>query len=269
MKAHYAVFAASLAAVITLSTGCERLRARDNLNKGVQAFKSAKYSDAVEFFKTAVDLDPNFTTARLYLATAYEMQYIPGAEAPDNMQYAKSAMDQFHKVLDQDPKNVLATSSIASLYYNEKNFDEAEKWHKKVIALDPNNKESYYTLGVLAWTRWLPVDRQARVDSKMRPEDPGPIKNVKIRDDLKAKWDPILDEGIKDEEKALSIDPQYDDAMAYMNLLIRYKADLADNTDEYNKQVEQANNWMQKSLDTKKTKAEKKANAAATGAKTE
>ena len=93
MKAHYAVVAASVAAVMLLNTGCEKLKARDNLNQGVQAFKAAKYSDAVEKFKTAVDLDPSFATARLYLATAYEMQYIPGAESPDNMQYAKSAMD--------------------------------------------------------------------------------------------------------------------------------------------------------------------------------
>ncbi len=269
MKVYYAVLAASLAAVVMSSTGCEKLKARDNLNQGVQAFKAAKYSDAVEKFKTAVDLDPNFATARLYLATAYEMQYIPGAESPDNMQYAKSAMDEFHKVLDQDPKNVLATSSIASLYYNEKKFDDAAEWHHKVIALDPNNKESYYTLGVLAWQQWLPADRQARLDSKMTPDAPGPIKDAKIRDTLAAKWMPVLDGGIKDEEKALQIDPTYDDAMAYMNLLIRYRADLLGNPDDYNKAIESANNWMQKSLETKKEKAEKKAAEAANGVKTE
>ena len=41
-----------------LSTGCEKLKARDHLNKGVQAFKSAKYTQAVEHFKEAVQLDP-------------------------------------------------------------------------------------------------------------------------------------------------------------------------------------------------------------------
>ena len=269
MRVHNAVLAASLAVIIAFSSGCQKLKARDNLNKGVQAFKAAKYSDAVEFFKTAVDLDPTFPTARLYLAIAYYNQYIPGADSPENLQFAKSAMDQLHKVLEQDPKNVMATSSIASLYYSQKKFDEAEQWNKKVIAIDPNNKEAFYTLGVLAWTNWLPIDRQARIDSKQSPTDPGPIKNAKIRNELKAKWMPILDDGIKSEERALQIDPEYDDAMAYMNLLVRYRADLVDSTDEYKKETEKADTWMTKSLDTKKVKAERKAAAAAGGAKTQ
>jgi Tfp pilus assembly protein PilF len=265
MRAEYAVLAASLAVVVTFSSGCDQLKARDNLNKGVQAFKAAKYSDAVEKFKTAVDADPKFTTARLYLATAYEMQYVPGIDAADNMQYAKSAMDQFHKVLADEPNNVLALSSIASLYYNEKKFDEAGDWHRKVIAVDPKNKESYYTLGVLAWTKWLPVDRQARIDSGQKPEDPGPIKNPKIRAQLKEKWMPVLDQGMKDEEQALQIDPEYDDAMAYMNLLIRYRADLLDTTDEYKKAADEADKWVNKSLEAKKVKSERKAKAAENG----
>ncbi|MCZ2146711.1 MAG: tetratricopeptide repeat protein, partial [Bryobacterales bacterium] len=65
------------AVVVSLSTGCEKLKARDQLNRGVQAYKGAKYAEAVEHFKTSVDLDPTFPTARLYLATAYMSQYNP------------------------------------------------------------------------------------------------------------------------------------------------------------------------------------------------
>lgn len=262
MRGRYAVFAVSLAVLVVFSSGCQKLKARDNLNKGVQAFRGAQYSQAVEFFKTAVDLDPTFSSARLYLATAYEMQYVPGSDSPDNMKFASAAMDQFHRVLQDDPKNVLATSSIASLYYNEKKFNEAEQWNRKVISIDPKNKEAYYTLGVLAWTNWLPVDRQARIDSKQRADDPGPIKDAKIRNSLKAKWMPLLDEGVKNEQMALNIDPEYDDAMAYMNLLIRYRADLLDSPEEYKKATDEANNWVTKSLETKKIKSERKSNAA-------
>lgn len=266
MRAQYAVLAALLAVVAVSSSGCKQLEARDNLNKGVQSFKGAQYSAAVDYFKTAVDLDPSLPMARLYLATAYEMQYIPGADSPDNMRFATSAMDQFHKVLDIDPKNVLATSSIASLYYNEKKFDKAEEWNKKVISIDPKNKEAYYTLGVLAWTNWLPVDRQARLDAHQRAEDPGPIKDAKVRNQLKEKWMPILDEGIKDEEHALQVDPDYDDAMVYMNLLVRYRGDLLDTPDDWKKAGDEADKWMTKALETKKATAQKKADAAANGA---
>ena len=74
-----------VAALAAGSTGCQQLKARDNLNKGVQAYKSAKYPEAVAFFQKAVELDPNFKTTHLYLATAYMSQYIPGAESPENV----------------------------------------------------------------------------------------------------------------------------------------------------------------------------------------
>ena len=51
------------------------------------------------------------------------------------------------------------------------------------------------------------------------------------------------------------MDKEYDDAMAYMNLLIRERADLTDNADDYKKQIEVADNWVQRALDTKKLKA--------------
>src|ERR1017187_8452264 len=80
-------------------TGCKKLDARDNLNKGVQAFKNAKYADAAQFFTKSIELDPTFETAKLYLATAYMNQYIPGANSPENNEMAQKALDAFLDVL--------------------------------------------------------------------------------------------------------------------------------------------------------------------------
>src|ERR1017187_6254963 len=119
-NAQYPESVAALAAVLIslpiMGTGCQKLQARDHLNKGVTAFKNAQYPESVEHFKTAVALDPTFSTARLYLAMAYLQQYIPGAESEENNNMAKAAYDQFSEVLKQDPKNTLAIQSIASLY---------------------------------------------------------------------------------------------------------------------------------------------------------
>lgn len=258
---------AALAALVASCTGCQKLRARDSLNKGVQAFKANQFSQAVDHFKTAVDLDPEFPTARLYLATAYMSQYIPGAESKENIQNANAALEQFNKVLDKNPKDETATADIASIYYNQKNWDKCEEWNKKLIALNPNSKDAYYVLGVIAWYRWLSPDREARNKMSMKPDEPGPLKDAKVREELKAKYMPILDDGIKDEQKALEIDPEYENAMAYMNLLIRYRADLMDSREEWKKQSEIADDWVQKSMAAIKAKAEKKAAAPNTGAK--
>lgn len=270
--------AAVVASSLIVSTGCEKLKARDHLNKGVAAFKNAKFPEAVEHFKQAIELDPTFPSARLYLATAYMSQYIPGAESPENLKNAKAAHDNFIKVLELDPKDTTALASLASLHYNEaqgalaldakfKKLDEAKGWYEKLAQVDPNNKEAFYSLGVISWAKWYPRLMEARAKLGMKPEDPGPIKDKKLREELKAQYSPMIEDGLAKLGRALEIDPKYDDAMAYMNLLIRERADLADTPEQYKKDIETADNWVQKALETKKIKAEEAAKKQASGGK--
>ncbi len=70
----------ALGLAMLATTGCGKLRARDQLNKGVQSYKNAKYEEAINHFQQAVSLDPSLLNARLYLATAFAQQYIPGVD---------------------------------------------------------------------------------------------------------------------------------------------------------------------------------------------
>jgi tetratricopeptide (TPR) repeat protein len=248
------------------TTGCEKLRARNELNKGVQAFKAAKYPEAVDRFKEAVRLDPTFRTARLYLATAYMSQYIPGAESEENSRMAAAAKEHFLKVLDEDPKEGVALASMASLNFNEaqavrdlaqkvKKLEEAQEWYKKLSEANPKNKEAFYSLGVIAWTKAYAALGSAKAAIGMKPEDPVPIKDKKIREELRANYWSIIADGIKNLETSLSLDSDYDDAMAYLNLLYRQRADLAENMDDYRKDTATADDWLQKTLTTRKRKA--------------
>jgi len=265
MRAKQFLLAGALGSAVLLSSGCSYLKARDNLNQGVQSFKATQYQRAVDHFKVATELDPNWSTPRLYLAMSYMSMWIPGAESAENNKFAQAALEQFNKVLERDPKDQLALKSIASIYFNQKKFDEAAQWNRKVIAVDPNSKEAYYTLGVIAWTKWYQVDIPERHKMGMKSEEPGPLKDKKRREELKVKWLPELDQGKADMEKALQIDPNYDDAMSFLNLLIRYRADLLDTPQDYKKQSEIADSWVTKSMETKKANAEKKEKAAQNG----
>jgi len=274
MKTITLVFGIGL--LVLAGTGCDKLKSRDQLNRGVQAYRSAKYADAVEFFKTAVNLDPTNLNGRLYLATAYMTQYIPGAESPENLQLAKQAKEEFMKVLERDPNDKTALASLASLSYQQaqgmpdleqklKKLDEAKEWYLKLIAADPQNKEGFYSLAVIDWVKWYAAWMKSRADLGMKPEEPGPIKDKKVKADLKDQYSAVIEDGIKNLQKALDIDPNYDDAMAYMNLLIRERADLDESPDQYKKDVETADGWVQKALDTKKMKAAKEAAKTAGG----
>jgi tetratricopeptide (TPR) repeat protein len=255
----------AVAALAVLATSCTQLRARDQINKGVAAFKGAQYPEAVEHFKTAVELDPNFVTARLYLATAYMQQYIPGSPEPDNVKMADEALHQFNIVLEQKPNDTVAIASIASLYLNQKKWDDAEAEYRKLISIDPNNKDAYYSIGFIVWSKWYVPYQTARAAANMKPEDPGPIKDKKIREDLKAQYESVIEEGLKSLDIALQKDPEYVDAMAYENLLIRERADLAVEKKDYDAQIKVADQWIQSALDMKKKIAERKEKSGAAG----
>lgn len=276
MKRKFAlIFAAvALLSVVILSTGCQKLKARDELNKGVTAYKNAKYADAVEHFKLAVELDPEFPTARLYLAMSYFSQFIPGATSEDNVQMARNAEAEFKKVLDGNSKDEItmatATESLASLYYNEaqgessldakiEKLDVASQWYEKLIALNPSKKEAYYTLGVIAWAKTYPRRMTVRSELGMKPDAPGPIKDKKKLEELRAKNLESVEKGIEYLNKAINIDNEYDDAMAYINLLYRERADLQPTAELYEQDLEKADNWVEKSLSIKKIKAAREA----------
>jgi Tfp pilus assembly protein PilF len=173
------------------------------------------------------------------------------------------------KVLEQNPKDNVAIASVASLYLNQRKWDDAQQWYEKLTAVDPGNAEAYYSLGFVAWSKWYPAYGTARANLGMRQEDPGPIKDKKVKQELKAQYGPVIDGGLQALDKALQINPDYDDAMAYENLLTRERADLTDTKEEYTAQMKIAEDWFQKSVATKKRKAEQKAKTTGGGLTTE
>ena len=231
--------------------------ARDWLNRGVAAFKQGQYPDAIAAFTKAVQLDPSFVAGHLYLGTAYMQMYVPGAESPDNLALAANAHAEFQKVLAMDARTMVALQSEASLYLNAKKWDDAKQAYEKVIAVDPNNADAWYSLGFIAWSQWYPAYGKARNASGLKMQDPGPIPDAGIRQQLKADWSQVLQDGLAALDKALTINPNYDDAMAYENLLFRERADLRDTPAEYRSDIMVADQWVQKTLATKKMRAEK------------
>src|SRR5712692_7646108 len=128
MKTSVRMLAMTALGLVLLSTaGCSKLRARDQLNKGVQSYKNAKYEEAINHFQQAVSLDPSLVNARLYLATAFAQQYIPGADTPENNKFGEQAIEQYKKVLEVDPKNINSIKGIAYLYLQMKKFPLAKE----------------------------------------------------------------------------------------------------------------------------------------------
>lgn len=257
MKTSVRVLAITAVGLAMLSTvACNKLQARDQLNKGVQSYKSAKYEEAIDHFQKAVSLDPGLINARLYLATAYAQQYIPGADTEDNNRMGEQAIDQYKAVLERDPKNVNSVKGIAYLYLQMKKFEDAKQYYRKASELDPNDPEAYYSIGVIDWTQSYQPRMEERSKLGLKPEEP--LKDKKVCNALRQKVQDIIQDGISMLEKALQLRPDYDDAMAYMNLLYRERADLqCDNPAARAADLKTADEWVDKTMAVKKAKAEK------------
>jgi TonB family protein len=231
------------------------MEARAALNRGVSEFRSGNYSAAVAEFQRAVQSDPSFVVARLYLGTALMQQYIPGAQSPGNQAAAAAAEQEFRKVLDMDPGNTTAMSYLASLNVNQKKWDDAEGWYDKLTVADPGNAVAWYSKGFIAWSRWYPAYSEARKSLGMQPADPGPMPPGAVKSELKARYSAVIDSGLRALQQGLLIDPKYDDAMAYMNLLIRERADLLDTAEEYRRDIALADEWVDMAMETKRAKS--------------
>jgi tetratricopeptide (TPR) repeat protein len=247
-------------------SGCDKLKARDLLNKGVQSFKNGQYDAAVEDFKQAKDLDPTLLNAKLYLATAYASQYIPGAPSEQNRNIGKQAIQEFKDILGTNPDNLNAIDGIGSILfqmagtpYEPKLFEESKTYHRKHIQLKPEDPDPYYWIGVIDWTLAFRANGEMRKDYNEK----NIRKQVKDTDALPpsaraeyvAKYGSLIDEGITDLQKAISLRPDYDDAMAYLNLLYRRKADTVESASERADYQKQADDLVDKVKEVKQKRA--------------
>lgn len=256
-KPHQLLLLAVAALSLISVSACDKLKARDNLNKGVEAYKAAKFDSAIEHFKLAKELDPSLTSARLYLAAAYGNQYIPGAPSPDNVRNGEQALAEYREVLDSDPNNLTAIDGIGGLLYNmaggppfdPKKMEESKTYHEKHIQIQSSDPEPYYWIGVIDWSLAFRGNREVREEynktarKTITESDPMPAT---LATQFSTKYGATVDEGMTNLKTAIEKKPDYDDAMAYLNLLYRQKADMETSADERDKDVRMANDLVEK-----------------------
>lgn len=237
-----------------LEVACQQLR------EGVKAYRSANFADAIYHFRNAADLDPGFVQAKLYLAKAREQQYVPGGESPDNLRIANQAIEAFEAVLKLDPKNDTGLASIAKLYYNQKQFGKAKQYELRRIEVAPANPEPYYWVGVLDWAMCFPRTQTLRMDLQLdTPLDPDnpttlpPLPNG-ARDQLASENAAAVEEGLQNLKKAIELRPDDADAMAYLNLLYRQKAELEASDESRGEDLRIAEEWVNKALEKRRAR---------------
>jgi len=264
----------ALLALLGTATGCNKLESHDRITKGVQAFKNADYDRAVGFFQEAIKLDPTSPMAKLYLATAYAYQVVPNLDDPAtpegaaNLALAQKALDGFNSVLADNPNDLDALKQIASIDRNIQKYDSAKDTEKKVIALDPKDPEAYYTIAAIDY-QTVHYKNTVPILAKDGLIDDGE-GNAKVTKGACAKLQEantdLISEAMQYLEKAIDLNPNYDDAMSYLQLAYREKANLeCGNPAARKADLDQSDIWIHKQLGARKYNEEQKEKKAGGG----
>lgn len=272
-KRYVGLLVAVVLGACAVGMGCNKLRARDKLNKGVDAYKNAKFDVAIEDFKEARSLDPTLTNAQLYLAAAYANQYVPGAPSPENLRNGNEALKVYKEILQKNPDNLRAIDGVGWILYNmagtpfnADGYKQAKSYYMKHIDVKSDDPEPYYWVGVIDWNLAYHANREmrdqynhtVRPNRQIKPENPLPSK---LRDEFTKEYGSLVDEGITDLNKAISLRPDYDDAMAYLNLLLRQKADMETNPEARAADLKKADELVEKVKVIKQKKANMQPNS--------
>jgi hypothetical protein len=258
--ARITAFAITLAGMVLSMSGCNQLAARDQLNKGVEAYKSAHFEEAIGHFQQATRLDPSLPMAKTYLATALAQNVVPGLDTAENLKTADQAVALFKEVLAKNPNDVNSLKQVAGIYYQIKKMDDAKEWQKKVLAADPKDPEAAYTIGVIDWDQAHKNVLAALQGAGLNDDGAGNVKAPKkVMEPLKAQNGPLVDEGLQYLNQAVANRANYDDAMAYLNLIYRRKADVDfGDAAAVKADLAAAEDWRTKAMGTRKANEEKK-----------
>ena len=254
LTARVPVTAGLLALTLIAVSGCARLRSGDQLNKGVAAFKNAKYEDATNYFQNAVNIDPDNENAKLYLATTYSSQLIPNLNTPENLKMAQKARTGFEEVLAKDPGNLTALRQIAYIDRSAGKVQQSKEDELAVIKADSSDAEAWYSIGQADWKESFDNATALLKTQGMTDDGDGNTKLSKANCIvLQGKNSALVTEGLSDLQKAVDINKNYEEAMTMLSLMSRRKADLECGNDAARKaDLQAADMWAQRSMGARK-----------------
>jgi hypothetical protein len=161
-------------------------------------------------------------------------------------------LDQAHQLLSEilalDPTNPQGLNAMVNLALWSDKPREAREWALKIVAAYPKEKTSYYSLAAADWNIAFPAVMKARDAAGLRPDSAPFLPDASARRALRDQYGAVTDEGLRMLESSIKIDLNYSEAMAYMNLLYRLKAFMAENEEESAAALTSAKEWVGKSL---------------------
>lgn len=154
-----------------------------------------------------------------------------------------------------NPKDQDAITGLIQVYSKWGKLDEALAWWAKQAELQEDDAETQYAVGVYIWQQLF--QKGGGPDKSLFDPRPSPDQPTQARVPPGAAYGDIVgqrrvdlaDQGIEYLKRAIALRPQYGEAMAYVNLLWRQRSfAFFDQPEEWQKAVDQAEEWRQQAL---------------------
>jgi tetratricopeptide (TPR) repeat protein len=219
-----------------------RIKSRQNLVDGAEAYKARKFDVAEALFRDAISRDPEGETAegktaQVFLARTLHSKYISKRELTP---VAEEAIEEYKKVLAQNPNDQSSFKAVANLYENLGKQNEWQAWvteraNNEQISGE-NRAEALVSLAAKQYSCANdisdnePVKKTVEKDGKpvfefTKPENEADFNRLKE----------CAQKGLELANKAVELNPNSDSAWSYKaNLLVQKMriAEMEGNTQE-------------------------------------
>ena len=123
-------------------------------NLGVSSAELGEHERAIDYYKKAIELDPEMTNARINMAYTILAKEAPLVEQMNSLGMSKAdtqkyeelskqrqqlysdALPHLQKVFENDPQNVEVARTLMNIHYQLNNPEKAEEWKQKVAELE-------------------------------------------------------------------------------------------------------------------------------------
>jgi tetratricopeptide (TPR) repeat protein len=195
-------------------------------------------------------MEPGNIKTKLFLANALLTQFF-SEQGARNARYMLAAQEQYQQVLAQEPHHNQAMHGLMGIAINSRRPAEALELARKLMEWDASDPIAPYTAGVAQWMIVYPEYAKAKVATGGRVDEYF-LHDANVRKSLREKYSASIEDGLAMSRRAVSLKPDFDEAMAYTNLLLRLKGGISDTMEESNLLIGDADAWVGKAISFKK-----------------
>jgi tetratricopeptide (TPR) repeat protein len=232
-------------------------KAAGQLNEGIVLYRNSRFPGASNLFQAAVHQDPNLIRGWLYLGASYAQQCFATPEDPQgDPQMCLGAKGSFEQALSVDPGNALASAAIGSMYVQMNDFDKAKGQFRQLMKNDRSNSVPYVWIGSVDWTICYRHTSELVKRLYGRRDRGGAPLPEQARAELEKQNGPLVIEGIEMLSKALELRPHDDNAMAFLSLIYRQRAELEQDVGARSEDVNKADDLVNSAIKERQKAAE-------------